>query len=91
MTAPIIAYYRVSTDKQGKSGHGLEAQRATVESFAKSHNWPIIAEFTEIETGKRSDRPQLNAAKGLQEAEGAAGHREAGSPVPQAIVHYHAD
>jgi Resolvase, N terminal domain len=50
------------TDKQGKSGHGLEAQRATVEAFARSHNWPIIGEFTEIETGKRNDRPQLNAA-----------------------------
>ena len=49
MSAQIVAYYRVSTDKQGKSGHGLEAQRATVEAFAKSHNWPIIAEFTEIE------------------------------------------
>ena len=59
---PIGAYYRVSTDKQGKSGHGLEAQRATVEAFARSHNWPIIGEFTEIETGKRNDRPQLNAA-----------------------------
>ena len=50
------------TDKQSKSGHGLEAQRATVEAFARSHNWPIIGEFTEIETGKRNDRPQLNAA-----------------------------
>jgi DNA invertase Pin-like site-specific DNA recombinase len=62
VSAPIVAYYRVSTDKQGKSGHGLEAQRATVEAFAKSHSWPIVAEFTEVETGKRNDRPQLNAA-----------------------------
>ena len=61
-TGKFIAYYRVSTDKQGKSGHGLEAQRATVEAFAKSHSWPIVAEFTEVETGKRNDRPQLNAA-----------------------------
>jgi DNA invertase Pin-like site-specific DNA recombinase len=62
MTAPIIAYYRVSTDKQGKSGHGLEAQRTAVETFAKAHNLPVISDYTEVETGKKNDRPQLNAA-----------------------------
>ncbi|MBY5567153.1 recombinase family protein [Rhizobium leguminosarum] len=55
-----VAYYRVSTQMQGKSGLGLEAQRHAVEQFAGSH--PIIAEYTEIESGKRNDRPQLEAA-----------------------------
>ncbi|MBY5371815.1 recombinase family protein [Rhizobium leguminosarum] len=55
-----VAYYRVSTQMQGKSGLGLEAQRHAVEQFAGSH--PIIAEYTEIESGKRNDRPELEAA-----------------------------
>lgn len=55
-----VAYYRVSTQMQGKSGLGLEAQRHAVETFVGSH--PIIAEYTEIESGKRDDRPQLEAA-----------------------------
>lgn len=55
-----VAYYRVSTQMQGKSGLGLEAQRHAVEAFVGSH--PILAEYTEIESGKRDDRPQLEAA-----------------------------
>lgn len=55
-----VAYYRVSTTKQGQSGLGLEAQRSAVQAFTQSET--VIAEFTEIETGKRDDRPQLNAA-----------------------------
>ena len=58
----FIAYYRVSTDKQGKSGLGIEAQRAAVERYLNGGNWRIIAEFTEVESSKRSDRPQLDAA-----------------------------
>jgi DNA invertase Pin-like site-specific DNA recombinase len=58
----FIAYYRVSTDKQGKSGLGLEAQRAAVTSYLNGGNWKIIGEYTEVESGKRSDRPQLDAA-----------------------------
>ena len=54
-----IAYYRVSTDRQGQSGLGLEAQRAAVEAFAKGE---IIAEYTEIESGRKNDRVQLAAA-----------------------------
>ncbi len=63
---PIIAYVRVSTAQQGKSGLGLEAQRATLARFAETEGFEIAAEHVEIETGKGSDaldrRPQLAAA-----------------------------
>ena len=63
---PIVAYYRVSTAEQGKSGLGLEAQRRAVASFAAQEGFTVIAEFTEVETGKGADaldrRPQLKAA-----------------------------
>jgi DNA invertase Pin-like site-specific DNA recombinase len=58
----FVAYYRVSTGKQGKSGLGIEAQRAAVERYLNGGNWRIIAEFTEVESGKRADRPQLAKA-----------------------------
>jgi DNA invertase Pin-like site-specific DNA recombinase len=58
----FIAYYRVSTGKQGKSGLGIEAQRQAVANYLNGGNWRIIAEFTEVESGKRSDRPQLDKA-----------------------------
>ena len=63
---PLIAYHRVSTSQQGRSGLGLEAQRAAVRAFAKAEGYEITAEFTEVETGKGSDalarRPELKAA-----------------------------
>ena len=55
-----VVYYRVSTKKQGLSGLGLEAQRTIVESYIKGNT--VIKEFTEIETGKSANRPQLNMA-----------------------------
>lgn len=55
-----VAYYRVSTDRQGRSGLGLEAQREAVERFAGRDQ--ILAEYTEVESGKKNDRPQLAAA-----------------------------
>lgn len=61
----FIAYYRVSTSKQGKSGLGLEAQRAAVAGYLNGGDWRIMGEFTEVESGKRSDRPQLDAALAL--------------------------
>ena len=53
-----VAYYRVSTDKQGQSGLGLEAQTATVRKYTAGRG-EIIASFQEVESGKRSDRPEL--------------------------------
>ena len=58
----VAAYYRVSTDKQGRSGLGLEAQRQAVRSLCEGRGWEIVAEFTEVESGKQNTRPQLNAA-----------------------------
>ena len=55
----FIAYFRVSTDRQGKSGLGLEAQRDTVMNFLNGGRWTLVGEFTEIESGKRADRPEL--------------------------------
>lgn len=63
---PFVAYYRVSTERQGKSGLGIEAQRSAVARFAETEHMERAAEFTEVETGKGSDaldrRPQLAAA-----------------------------
>lgn len=58
----VAAYYRVSTDKQGRSGLGLDAQRQSVRALCEARGWEIVSEFTEVESGKRNDRPQLNAA-----------------------------
>ncbi|MDW6025905.1 recombinase family protein [Mesorhizobium sp. BAC0120] len=61
-----IAYYRVSTQRQGRSGLGLEAQRAAVARFAEAEGITVGGEFTEVETGKGTDaldrRPRLAAA-----------------------------
>jgi DNA invertase Pin-like site-specific DNA recombinase len=63
---PIVAYLRVSTAQQGKSGLGIEAQRETIASFAETNGFTLAKEFIEIETGKGADaldrRPQLDAA-----------------------------
>lgn len=61
-----INYLRVSTAKQGKSGLGLEAQRAAIDAFCTSRSCEPLAEYVEMESGKRDDRPQL--AKALHHA-----------------------
>jgi DNA invertase Pin-like site-specific DNA recombinase len=58
----FVAYFRVSTDKQGKSGLGLDAQRQAVLQFLDGGSWSLIGEFTEIESGKRNERPELEKA-----------------------------
>jgi DNA invertase Pin-like site-specific DNA recombinase len=58
----FVAYYRVSTDRQGASGLGLEAQQASVRQFLNGGTWTLLDEFVEIESGKRIKRPQLSAA-----------------------------
>ena len=57
-----ICYYRVSTQKQGQSGLGLEAQQACVRHFAQQNGFSILHEFTEVESGKRNDRPVIQEA-----------------------------
>ena len=64
----FVAYFRVSTERQGQSGLGLEAQQAAVKQYADS----IIHSFTEIESGKHDDRPQLQAAIAMCKRSGAA-------------------
>jgi DNA invertase Pin-like site-specific DNA recombinase len=61
-TGKFVAYYRVSTGRQGKSGLGLEAQRAAVKTYLNGGDWQIVDEHTEVESGKRSDRPALDKA-----------------------------
>jgi DNA invertase Pin-like site-specific DNA recombinase len=58
----FVSYLRVSTDRQGKSGLGLEAQRKAVEDFLNGGSWKLIDEFIEVESGKRDDRPKLAEA-----------------------------
>lgn len=58
----FIAYYRVSTQKQGRSGLGLEAQQAAVRNYLNGGEWSLLGEFVEIESGKDDDRPQLQEA-----------------------------
>ncbi len=59
----VVAYYRVSTDRQGRSGLGIDAQRAAVQGLIEaSGGWPPVAEFTETESGRKVDRKQLAAA-----------------------------
>ncbi len=71
--ASAIAYYRVSTARQGKSGLGIEAQKAAVERFAEGEGIDLVGEHIEIETGKGADaldrRPEL--ARALAEARSA--------------------
>lgn len=61
----FISYVRVSTERQGRSGLGLDAQRAAVTTYVTSQRGRLLEEFREIESGKKDDRPQLAAALAL--------------------------
>ena len=58
----FVSYLRVSTQRQGRSGLGLEAQRQAVEDYLNGGRWSLVAECVEVESGKRSDRPKLAEA-----------------------------
>lgn len=61
----FVAYYRVSTARQGRSGLGLEAQREAVRHYLDGGRWQLVDEIVEIESGKKDDRPQLARALDL--------------------------
>jgi DNA invertase Pin-like site-specific DNA recombinase len=67
----IVTYLRVSTQKQGHSGLGLEAQRKAVEDYLNGGDWNILEELVEVESGKNSKRPKLLEAIELCKASGA--------------------
>ena len=71
MKNQAVAYYRVSTIRQGESGLGLEGQRDIVRRFATSHGMEIVSEYTEVESGKVNDRPQLTEALSVCRKTGA--------------------
>ena len=70
-TPRFIAYERVSTARQGASGLGLEVQRQTIATFAVARGADVLARFTEVESGKCPDRPELGAAIRLARLTGA--------------------
>jgi DNA invertase Pin-like site-specific DNA recombinase len=67
----FVSYLRVSTDKQGRSGLGLAAQRDAVERYLNGGRWTLAAEYVETESGKRNDRPKLATALAHAKAIGA--------------------
>ena len=71
MQGKVVAYERVSTARQGASGLGLQAQRTTIDAYAASRGAEVLARFTEVESGKRADRPELTKALHLAKVTGA--------------------
>ncbi len=62
MDGRFVAYYRVSTARQGVSGLGLDAQKEAVETYLNGGQWKVVDEFVEVESGKKNDRPKLAEA-----------------------------
>ena len=71
MNGRFVSYYRVSTDKQGAAGLGIEAQRAAVAAFLNGGTWTISGEFVEVESGTNAQRPELAKALALCKLTGA--------------------
>lgn len=71
MTQPYVTYARVSTQQQGRSGLGLEAQQEAVSAYLAAHPGKIVASFVEVESGTRSDRPELTKALAACKLRGA--------------------
>ncbi len=70
--AKIVAYERVSTARQGRSGLGLQAQRKAIDDFAAVRGAEVVARFTEVESGRKNDRPELEKALILAKLTGAS-------------------
>jgi DNA invertase Pin-like site-specific DNA recombinase len=68
----FVSYLRVSTDRQGRSGLGLEAQRKAVADYLNGGSWKLLSEFVEVESGRRDDRPEFDKALALCRAHRAA-------------------
>ena len=68
----LVAYYRVSTDRQGQSGLGLDAQRLRIQQLAADRGAVLVAEFTEVESGRKNHRPVLALALAEARRLGAA-------------------
>ena len=58
----LVAYYRVSTRRQGRSGLGLDAQRQAIAAYLKGGSWTLAAEYVEVESGRKTTRTQLRHA-----------------------------
>ena len=67
----FVAYYRVSTARQARSGLGLEAQRQAVRDYLNGGRWTLVAEYVEVESGRRNDRPELRKALAACRIQGA--------------------
>ena len=62
MNGKFVAYYRVSTTKQGINGLGMDAQKDAIQKFLNGGDWHLVAEFSEVESGKQTNRPQMQKA-----------------------------
>lgn len=71
MKMKFVAYYRVSTDKQGLQGYGIEAQKMSVSRYLASLDCELLGSFEEVESGANNKRPQLQAAMALAKSKKA--------------------
>ena len=67
----FVTYCRVSTERQNRSGLGLDAQRSAVTAFLNGGAWSVVGDFVEVESGAKSDRPELSKALALCRVHGA--------------------